>query len=82
MAEATGLRAGWALDLTVNQDDGSPWDLSIKANQDRARKLQRGADARLARAKKLLAEAANDEAKKGTGATPVSSEQSSSVSPK
>ena len=40
MAEATGLRAGWALDLTVDQDDGTPWVLSIKANQDKARKLQ------------------------------------------
>ena len=33
VAEATGLRAGWALDLTVNKDDGTPWDLSIPENQ-------------------------------------------------
>ena len=40
VAEATGLRAGWALDLTVNQDDGTPLDLSTKSKQDKARKLQ------------------------------------------
>ena len=37
VAESTGLRAGWALDLTVNKDDGTPWDLSIPENQEAAR---------------------------------------------
>ena len=40
MAEATGLRPGWALDLTVTKDDGSPWDLSIPANQAAALQKQ------------------------------------------
>ena len=39
VAEATGLRAGWALDLTVNKPDGTPWDLSVEANKGEARKL-------------------------------------------
>ena len=39
MAEATGLRAGWALDLTVNKNDGAPWDLFTPANKEEARKL-------------------------------------------
>ena len=26
VAESTGLRPGWALDLTVNKPDGTPWD--------------------------------------------------------
>ena len=33
VAEATGLRPGWALDLIVNRDDGTPWDLFVHANQ-------------------------------------------------
>ena len=40
VVEATGLRPGWALDLTVNKEDGTPWDLSTKENRDAARKLQ------------------------------------------
>ena len=40
VAEATGLRAGWALDLTVNKDDGEPWDLSKPENQVAALKMQ------------------------------------------
>ena len=40
MAESTGLRPGWALDLTVTKDDGSPWDLSIPANQAAALQKQ------------------------------------------
>ena len=36
VAEATGLRPGWALDLTINKEDGTPWDLSLEANQDEA----------------------------------------------
>ena len=40
VAEATGLRQGWALDLTVNKDDGKPWDLSLPANQAEALKRQ------------------------------------------
>ena len=39
MAEASGLRPGWALDLTVNKDDGTPWDLSVPANQNEAMRL-------------------------------------------
>ena len=38
--QRVGLRPGWALDLTVNQDDGSPWDLSVAANQEAALKKQ------------------------------------------
>ena len=38
VAESTGLRPGWALDLTVNKPDGKPWDLSIKENQVLAEK--------------------------------------------
>ena len=30
---------GAALDLTVNQEDGTPWDFEIKANRDTARAL-------------------------------------------
>ena len=33
VVEATGLKPGWALDLTVNQDSGEPWDLSVPKNQ-------------------------------------------------
>ena len=40
MAEAIGLKAGWALDLSVNQDNGEPWDLSIPKNQVAALKMQ------------------------------------------
>lgn len=40
VAESTGLRPGWALDLTVHREDGSPWDLFTLANQVAALKLQ------------------------------------------
>ena len=40
VAEATGLKAGWALDLTVNQDNGEPWDLFLPGNQAAALKKQ------------------------------------------
>ena len=40
VAEATGLKPGWALDLTVNKDDGKPWDLSLPANKVEALKRQ------------------------------------------
>ena len=39
VAESIGLRPGWALDLTVKRDDGTPWDLSITENQVQAEKL-------------------------------------------
>ena len=39
VAESTGLRPGWALDLTVKSEDGTPWDLPIKENRIRAEKL-------------------------------------------
>ena len=29
VAESTGARPGWALDLAVNKPDGTPWDLFI-----------------------------------------------------
>ena len=32
MAEAVGLRAGWALDLTTYDDDGRPWEPLPKSN--------------------------------------------------
>ena len=40
VAEAIGLRAGWALDLTVNKENDEPWDLSKLENQVAALKLQ------------------------------------------
>ena len=40
VAEATGLRAGWALDLTVNQDDGVA-DLALKPLPAASRSLIR-----------------------------------------
>ena len=40
VAEATGLKSGWALDLTVNKEDGKPWDLSLPATQAEALKRQ------------------------------------------
>ena len=40
VAEATGLRAGWALDLTIKKEDGEPWDLSIPHNQVEALRKQ------------------------------------------
>ena len=39
MAAATGLRPGWSLDLTVNKEDGTPWDLSLPHNQGEAMQL-------------------------------------------
>ena len=38
VAESTGLRPGWALDLTANKPDGTPWDLLVKENQVLAEK--------------------------------------------
>ena len=34
--EATklGLRPGFSLDLTVNRDDGTPWDFNIRRHRD------------------------------------------------
>ena len=40
VAEATGLRSGWALDLTVNKEDGKLWGLPLLANQAEALKRQ------------------------------------------
>ena len=40
VAEATGIRPGWALDLAINNDIGEPRDLSLPANQVEALKRQ------------------------------------------
>ena len=35
-ANKSGLKGGFAFDLTVKRPDGKPWDFSIKANRDEA----------------------------------------------
>ena len=40
VAESTGLRKGWALDLAVRQDDVTSWELFTQETQARALKLQ------------------------------------------
>ena len=47
VAEATGLRPGWALDLTVNKDDGKPWDFNCPDKRRKAISLVRNNKAML-----------------------------------
>ena len=42
MAKTLGMKPGFALDLTVNDDDGAPWDFSLKEKREKAaEKLER-----------------------------------------
>ena len=38
-AEKAGFGAGWSLDLTVNDEDGEPWDFSRHECREKARQL-------------------------------------------
>jgi len=40
MAKSLNIPAGFALDITVNQEDGTPWDLSVSENQAKAKRLE------------------------------------------
>ena len=39
VAKEMNVPAGFSLDITVNQKDGTPWDLSVEANRVKAKKL-------------------------------------------
>ena len=41
MARRMGLKDGWALDLTLDDEDGMPWDFSNVAKREKAKKMIR-----------------------------------------